>query len=108
MIRRPPRSTLSSSSAASDVYKRQELGTYFLFACSSLRNGLDLAPLCNVVSIGTFFLFNTYPSPMRGKIVNADMMMESLDVESKRNVQFLENTVSSSCLLYTSPSPRDS
>ena len=27
MIRRPPRSTLSSSSAASDVYKRQKLGT---------------------------------------------------------------------------------
>src|SRR5664280_1465107 len=27
MIRRPPRSTLSSSSAASDVYKRQHLGT---------------------------------------------------------------------------------
>ena len=26
MIRRPPRSTLSSSSAASDVYKRQEQG----------------------------------------------------------------------------------
>src|SRR5665648_882245 len=26
MIRRPPRSTLSSSSAASDVYKRQGLG----------------------------------------------------------------------------------
>eukprot|EP00658_Telonema_sp_P-2_P009217 TRINITY_DN13471_c0_g1_i1.p1 TRINITY_DN13471_c0_g1~~TRINITY_DN13471_c0_g1_i1.p1 ORF type:complete len:201 (+),score=46.89 TRINITY_DN13471_c0_g1_i1:73-675(+) len=28
MIRRPPRSTLSSSSAASDVYKRQGLRTY--------------------------------------------------------------------------------
>ena len=27
MIRRPPRSTLSSSSAASDVYKRQFLGS---------------------------------------------------------------------------------
>src|SRR5665648_553477 len=27
MIRRPPRSTLSSSSAASDVYKRQGIGT---------------------------------------------------------------------------------
>ena len=26
MIRRPPRSTLSSSSAASDVYKRQPMG----------------------------------------------------------------------------------
>src|SRR5674536_399971 len=29
MIRRPPRSTLSSSSAASDVYKRQLLGREF-------------------------------------------------------------------------------
>src|SRR5665648_1266231 len=29
MIRRPPRSTLSSSSAASDVYKRQRLYTRF-------------------------------------------------------------------------------
>eukprot|EP00656_Telonema_subtile_P038661 TRINITY_DN4388_c0_g1_i2.p1 TRINITY_DN4388_c0_g1~~TRINITY_DN4388_c0_g1_i2.p1 ORF type:complete len:274 (+),score=85.71 TRINITY_DN4388_c0_g1_i2:125-946(+) len=29
MIRRPPRSTLSSSSAASDVYKRQEYGGHF-------------------------------------------------------------------------------
>ena len=28
MIRRPPRSTLSSSSAASDVYKRQVKGPY--------------------------------------------------------------------------------
>ena len=28
MIRRPPRSTLSSSSAASDVYKRQDLACY--------------------------------------------------------------------------------
>src|SRR5665648_252952 len=30
MIRRPPRSTLSSSSAASDVYKRQEDGLEYL------------------------------------------------------------------------------
>src|SRR5665648_830217 len=29
MIRRPPRSTLSSSSAASDVYKRQTVDTHF-------------------------------------------------------------------------------
>ena len=29
MIRRPPRSTLSSSSAASDVYKRQSLSSIF-------------------------------------------------------------------------------
>src|SRR5665648_465395 len=31
MIRRPPRSTLSSSSAASDVYKRQALGRSDIF-----------------------------------------------------------------------------
>src|SRR5664279_783210 len=31
MIRRPPRSTLSSSSAASDVYKRQVLPQYFMW-----------------------------------------------------------------------------
>eukprot|EP00658_Telonema_sp_P-2_P044713 TRINITY_DN32612_c0_g1_i1.p1 TRINITY_DN32612_c0_g1~~TRINITY_DN32612_c0_g1_i1.p1 ORF type:complete len:173 (-),score=41.42 TRINITY_DN32612_c0_g1_i1:333-851(-) len=39
MIRRPPRSTLSSSSAASDVYKRQvspqSAGTVFIAAMSS-------------------------------------------------------------------------
>ena len=29
MIRRPPRSTLSSSSAASDVYKRQDVNSKF-------------------------------------------------------------------------------
>src|SRR5664279_5010057 len=33
MIRRPPRSTLSSSSAASDVYKRQDM------ACSGQAHG---------------------------------------------------------------------
>src|SRR5674536_406600 len=31
MIRRPPRSTLSSSSAASDVYKRQRICSSWLF-----------------------------------------------------------------------------
>src|SRR5678816_651592 len=31
MIRRPPRSTLDRSSAASDVYKRQELRKFFTF-----------------------------------------------------------------------------
>src|SRR5674536_116982 len=39
MIRRPPRSTLSSSSAASDVYKRQE--TKALLAYAVLDDVLD-------------------------------------------------------------------
>src|SRR5674536_113356 len=39
MIRRPPRSTLSSSSAASDVYKRQETG----FRIGGKTNWLHIA-----------------------------------------------------------------
>ena len=35
MIRRPPRSTLSSSSAASDVYKRQATGHSSLSSCAA-------------------------------------------------------------------------
>src|SRR5674536_20117 len=38
MIRRPPRSTLSSSSAASDVYKRQPVA-----AQARMQSDLDLA-----------------------------------------------------------------
>src|SRR5665648_418055 len=46
MIRRPPRSTLSSSSAASDVYKRQvfitSIGTKIVFTISSASSkGFD-------------------------------------------------------------------
>src|SRR5665648_1304835 len=37
MIRRPPRSTLSSSSAASDVYKRQEVQAVFVDGLANLR-----------------------------------------------------------------------
>src|SRR5664280_2537370 len=47
MIRRPPRSTLSSSSAASDVYKRQAkgpLGPLFHFGACACRPLADLAP----------------------------------------------------------------
>eukprot|EP00658_Telonema_sp_P-2_P058663 TRINITY_DN47180_c0_g1_i1.p2 TRINITY_DN47180_c0_g1~~TRINITY_DN47180_c0_g1_i1.p2 ORF type:complete len:114 (-),score=29.58 TRINITY_DN47180_c0_g1_i1:110-451(-) len=46
MIRRPPRSTLSSSSAASDVYKRQSVGTATLhLILHDLRDGAYLLPL---------------------------------------------------------------
>ena len=39
MIRRPPRSTLSSSSAASDVYKRQVFGCAVLVGGGQVRSG---------------------------------------------------------------------
>eukprot|EP00656_Telonema_subtile_P028918 TRINITY_DN316_c0_g1_i2.p1 TRINITY_DN316_c0_g1~~TRINITY_DN316_c0_g1_i2.p1 ORF type:complete len:198 (+),score=55.61 TRINITY_DN316_c0_g1_i2:74-667(+) len=47
MIRRPPRSTLSSSSAASDVYKRQEYGELSSDNMNSLTNlFIALALMC--------------------------------------------------------------
>eukprot|EP00658_Telonema_sp_P-2_P035888 TRINITY_DN26036_c0_g1_i3.p1 TRINITY_DN26036_c0_g1~~TRINITY_DN26036_c0_g1_i3.p1 ORF type:complete len:254 (+),score=57.44 TRINITY_DN26036_c0_g1_i3:57-818(+) len=44
MIRRPPRSTLSSSSAASDVYKRQEYGELLMGVCESTSDDNDPLP----------------------------------------------------------------
>eukprot|EP00656_Telonema_subtile_P002434 TRINITY_DN11079_c0_g2_i1.p2 TRINITY_DN11079_c0_g2~~TRINITY_DN11079_c0_g2_i1.p2 ORF type:complete len:105 (+),score=44.59 TRINITY_DN11079_c0_g2_i1:50-364(+) len=44
MIRRPPRSTLSSSSAASDVYKRQVQGDV-QYVCVSTPNGQLFVPI---------------------------------------------------------------
>src|SRR5665648_763977 len=51
MIRRPPRSTLSSSSAASDVYKRQE------FLCLL---PLTIPALVIVVGLRNVYLWVTY------------------------------------------------
>eukprot|EP00658_Telonema_sp_P-2_P055376 TRINITY_DN44026_c0_g1_i1.p1 TRINITY_DN44026_c0_g1~~TRINITY_DN44026_c0_g1_i1.p1 ORF type:complete len:106 (+),score=22.27 TRINITY_DN44026_c0_g1_i1:39-356(+) len=42
MIRRPPRSTLSSSSAASDVYKRQDVDKDILAAVIRLNEAITL------------------------------------------------------------------
>ena len=44
MIRRPPKSTLDRSSAASDVYKRQIL--YLFFHCGVSK--LDIAPVLTI------------------------------------------------------------
>eukprot|EP00658_Telonema_sp_P-2_P044512 TRINITY_DN32415_c0_g1_i2.p1 TRINITY_DN32415_c0_g1~~TRINITY_DN32415_c0_g1_i2.p1 ORF type:complete len:181 (-),score=14.85 TRINITY_DN32415_c0_g1_i2:147-689(-) len=55
MIRRPPRSTLSSSSAASDVYKRQVRSYGFLQQCSCLST-ISLQPFEGVSAIPHAFL----------------------------------------------------
>ena len=44
MIRRPPRSTLDRSSAASDVYKRQNLDSLILGAGDTIRIPSGIAP----------------------------------------------------------------
>ena len=69
MIRRPPRSTQSRSSAASDVYKRQDLTN----------------------SAGEFI-----------KFVKVDINVPQRQCIVGTDVQAYD------CLLYTSPSPRDS
>src|SRR5674536_406734 len=54
MIRRPPRSTLSSSSAASDVYKRQERDVLLpTIASTELTTSTDFAR-GNIVSLPVF------------------------------------------------------
>src|SRR5674536_189501 len=59
MIRRPPRSTLSSSSAASDVYKRQRLGRGLICLTinEELAHKLNLQPMVkdNKARFGTAF-----------------------------------------------------
>eukprot|EP00830_Metopus_es_P009719 TRINITY_DN1936_c0_g1_i2.p2 TRINITY_DN1936_c0_g1~~TRINITY_DN1936_c0_g1_i2.p2 ORF type:complete len:103 (-),score=28.74 TRINITY_DN1936_c0_g1_i2:11-319(-) len=92
MIRRPPRSTLDRSSAASDVYKRQ--------VKKSLKKKEDkfpvgpaiLALLLFVVVGSAFFQILTYAQNSR--VI--------------RQLHFTQIYIwDQNCLLYTSPSPRD-
>ena len=78
MIRRPPRSTLDRSSAASDVYKRQVLSS--------------VAPL------GADYVAK-YRKFMAGKQIDV------YENEGKRSGAYVGGVYG--CLLYTSPSPRD-
>ena len=66
MIRRPPRSTLSPSSAASDVYKRQIKGTDES-SYKNLIDALDEMQICNIsryaivdITDGDKFLLDNY------------------------------------------------
>eukprot|EP00658_Telonema_sp_P-2_P053876 TRINITY_DN42605_c0_g1_i1.p1 TRINITY_DN42605_c0_g1~~TRINITY_DN42605_c0_g1_i1.p1 ORF type:complete len:101 (+),score=11.89 TRINITY_DN42605_c0_g1_i1:64-366(+) len=100
MIRRPPRSTLSSSSAASDVYKRQITGTYPSAISTHPTDDplfLNLGGFVQALHEGSFhqdthiFEDDTCSAYMRYPLSNA--------------LRFSGNH---GCLLYTSPSPRDS
>eukprot|EP00658_Telonema_sp_P-2_P032463 TRINITY_DN24036_c0_g1_i3.p1 TRINITY_DN24036_c0_g1~~TRINITY_DN24036_c0_g1_i3.p1 ORF type:complete len:164 (+),score=29.32 TRINITY_DN24036_c0_g1_i3:58-549(+) len=163
MIRRPPRSTLSSSSAASDVYKRQLYWNLMrgLLSTSGLRlaKSLNNVTLVGVVhDIQTGFVYedavtqftltttsldtttssgecavekdhhtircfgDTYSSDIKAKLkegnvicVNGRLRMNP-QLEPSCNKHFYFPFVHvqpphgqvSVCLLYTSPSPRDS
>eukprot|EP00656_Telonema_subtile_P028353 TRINITY_DN30777_c0_g1_i1.p1 TRINITY_DN30777_c0_g1~~TRINITY_DN30777_c0_g1_i1.p1 ORF type:complete len:109 (-),score=6.13 TRINITY_DN30777_c0_g1_i1:81-407(-) len=98
MIRRPPKSTLSSSSAASDVYKRQLLGT-----------PTTMAPPSISVCFGELLLLLLLLSGTSGVLAKTpDIVFISMSVFCRLGVVVVEPNISpSSCLLYTSPSPRD-
>eukprot|EP00828_Plagiopyla_frontata_P003359 TRINITY_DN10978_c0_g1_i2.p1 TRINITY_DN10978_c0_g1~~TRINITY_DN10978_c0_g1_i2.p1 ORF type:complete len:103 (+),score=26.61 TRINITY_DN10978_c0_g1_i2:75-383(+) len=92
MMRQPPSSTLSSSSAASDVYKRQELLTVlienpgFVFSRNELLKKVQ------------GYDFDGYDRTIDSHIKN--LRKKISDVYP--GLGFIK-----SCLLYTSPSPRD-
>ena len=93
MIRRPPRSTLDRSSAASDVYKRQA------FIIEELTELVEEAVLTEFDRItergGVLGAMETMYQ--RGKIQEESLYYETL--KHTGELPF--------CLLYTSPSPRD-
>eukprot|EP00656_Telonema_subtile_P056551 TRINITY_DN9055_c0_g1_i4.p2 TRINITY_DN9055_c0_g1~~TRINITY_DN9055_c0_g1_i4.p2 ORF type:complete len:105 (+),score=1.00 TRINITY_DN9055_c0_g1_i4:89-403(+) len=94
MIRRPPRSTLSSSSAASDVYKRQHTRSLVVSTCHHTTPP-QLLPL------------HLLPLPMRPRTGSTRYLR--VVVVTYPRVSFAGNIAQlfKNCLLYTSPSPRD-
>ena len=85
MIRRPPRSTLDRSSAASDVYKRQPL--HVAVKIRLKRMGKIRAPFYRVV------------------VMDSRTKRDGRAIEEIGKYHPTEEP--SLCLLYTSPSPRD-
>ena len=109
MIRRPPRSTLDRSSAASDVYKRQASGTAWAAVGT---------PGAKAAQAAAHAARPRVSRDRVGPIVAADAQEVAMDAAKYfiRGVTLLAtdpglqealSRVYESCLLYTSPSPRD-
>eukprot|EP00658_Telonema_sp_P-2_P063832 TRINITY_DN52641_c0_g1_i2.p1 TRINITY_DN52641_c0_g1~~TRINITY_DN52641_c0_g1_i2.p1 ORF type:complete len:132 (+),score=19.16 TRINITY_DN52641_c0_g1_i2:54-449(+) len=131
MIRRPPRSTLSSSSAASDVYKRQRSALYEGLAAkdeeitklqAALENSLEdsktyqkLSDHYKSRSLDTARKMSAMHNIMLSAPTLQALLLDSsscVDTETAaeaiRNVAEFSRRIKQICLLYTSPSPRDS
>eukprot|EP00657_Telonema_sp_P-1_P001062 TRINITY_DN12301_c0_g1_i1.p2 TRINITY_DN12301_c0_g1~~TRINITY_DN12301_c0_g1_i1.p2 ORF type:complete len:112 (-),score=51.05 TRINITY_DN12301_c0_g1_i1:131-466(-) len=101
MIRRPPRSTQSRSSAASDVYKSQSR------SCSSSISSMLISWLrrCGTVAEGQTSTQVTGPeSTTRSRITRSSCFAA---IKASGGEPSCEGELSCACLLYTSPSPRD-
>ena len=95
-LRRPPRSTQSRSSAASDVYKRQAFDQPITIS----SNSDEVLYYANCVDsyYGDFIGYWSFPCQERERQVVDEPRDEAVRVKFWRD---------KGCLLYTSPSPRD-
>ena len=131
MIRRPPRSTLDRSSAASDVYKRQAPGIADALKRAVAESCVQACLKIGYRGAGTFeFLYengqfffiemNTrvqVEHPVTEAITGIDIVREQLMIASGQPLSIRQEDVHfrghafecriNACLLYTSPSPRD-
>ena len=113
MIRRPPRSTLDRSSAASDVYKRQALNEAVPAGAARLR----IRTFAGEIDPWEFSLLDSGHLVLFRKVWREDeRFIQGLLLDPARflagaiEAQFrptLLAGMSDLCLLYTSPSPRD-
>src|SRR5674536_186112 len=111
MIRRPPRSTLSSSSAASDVYKRQLYATPAQADPGRVTEANPTRPDPEVperarrrtftarYKLDVLAAYDAADPGEKGAILRREGLHSSHVVDWRR---------ARDCLLYTSPSPRDS
>eukprot|EP01016_Furgasonia_blochmanni_P048439 TRINITY_DN720_c0_g1_i2.p2 TRINITY_DN720_c0_g1~~TRINITY_DN720_c0_g1_i2.p2 ORF type:complete len:117 (+),score=31.58 TRINITY_DN720_c0_g1_i2:29-379(+) len=106
MIRRPPRSTQSRSSAASDVYKRQIsmcVSAYSLIIIQSIHP----SPMNKHLSINAKRLPLCVPfACLYFKIVCSVLLNRFTNLYMKPHTT-AQRSLYIICLLYTSPSPRD-
>ena len=101
MIRRPPRSTLDRSSAASDVYKRQEYGGGQMW----------------IIDFGKFEWIQNKSKSLQFKLLGNRIhgIFQMIEIEKDQWLIEMKSDFKPSifdqqykpCLLYTSPSPRD-
>eukprot|EP00658_Telonema_sp_P-2_P058827 TRINITY_DN47417_c0_g1_i1.p1 TRINITY_DN47417_c0_g1~~TRINITY_DN47417_c0_g1_i1.p1 ORF type:complete len:120 (+),score=19.29 TRINITY_DN47417_c0_g1_i1:83-442(+) len=105
MIRRPPRSTLSSSSAASDVYKRQ----YLFRLVVTTPNRSHTTTVAVDIGVGRDAKECTLFFPAYTQLSRRHCTIHlRFSIEAVKLAPIVGNKRARDCLLYTSPSPRDS
>eukprot|EP00831_Metopus_contortus_P047734 TRINITY_DN38644_c0_g1_i1.p2 TRINITY_DN38644_c0_g1~~TRINITY_DN38644_c0_g1_i1.p2 ORF type:complete len:131 (-),score=33.80 TRINITY_DN38644_c0_g1_i1:69-461(-) len=120
MIRRPQRSTQGVSSAASDVYKRQSTQSTWGIQNVQLNkyDKMNIKPLADRVVImpapaeektasGIIIPDSAKEKPQKGKVVAVGPGTKDEEMQVSIGDEVLYGKYAGTCLLYTSPSPRD-